>query len=41
VHQLAGCVVDEDQQRAGLAALLEPSVITAVDLDQLAARLAS
>jgi hypothetical protein len=32
----ACCVVDQDQQRAGLAAIFEPSVFAAVDLDQLA-----
>ena len=32
LHQLACGVVDEDQQRAGLAALLEPAVLAAVDL---------
>jgi hypothetical protein len=41
LHQLAGGVVDEDQQRARLASLLEPAVIAAVDLDQLAIGLTS
>ncbi len=40
LHQLAGGVVDEDQQRAGLAALLEPAMVAAVDLDQLTVALA-
>jgi hypothetical protein len=39
LHQLACGVVDEDQQRAGLAALLEPAMIAAVDLDQIAVAL--
>jgi hypothetical protein len=36
LHQPAGRVVYEDQQRAGLAALLEPAVLGAIDLDQFA-----
>jgi hypothetical protein len=36
LHQLARGVIDEDQQRTGLASLLKPAVITSVDLDQLA-----
>jgi hypothetical protein len=39
LHQLARGVVDEDQQRAGLAALLERAMIAAVDLDQFAVAL--
>jgi hypothetical protein len=35
-HQAAGRIVDEHQQRAGRRALLEPAVIAAIDLDQLA-----
>jgi hypothetical protein len=33
LHEPAGCVIDEDQQRAGLAAVLEPTMLAAVDLD--------
>ena len=40
LHQLAGRIVDEDQQRARLATLLEPAVVAAVDLDQLTVALA-
>jgi hypothetical protein len=40
LHQLARCVIDEDQQRAGLAALLEPAMIATIDLDQFAVALA-
>jgi hypothetical protein len=36
VHELAGRVVDEDEQRAARPAVLEPGVLAAVDLDQLA-----
>jgi len=36
LHQLTGGVVDVDQQRAGWRAVLEPAVVAAVDLDQLA-----
>src|SRR5258708_31978068 len=35
-HQPAGRIVDIHQQRAGRRALLEPRMVTAVDLDQLA-----
>ena len=35
-HQPASCIVNEHQQRTGRRAVLEPPVITAVDLDQLA-----
>jgi hypothetical protein len=35
MHQLAGGVVDEHQQRALGAARLEPVMLAAVDLDQL------
>ena len=41
LHQLARGIVDEYQQGARLTAVLEPSVIAAVDLHQLAVRLAS
>ena len=41
LHEPARRVIDEDQQRAGLAAVLEPAVLTAIDLDQLAVALAS
>src|SRR5260370_15195913 len=33
---LACCVIDEHQQRAGCTATLEPTMVAAVDLDQLA-----
>ena len=36
LHQPAGRIVDVDQQRAARAAALEPSVLAAVDLDELA-----
>ena len=36
MHQRAGRIVDEDQKRAGGTAILEPAMIRAVDLDQLA-----
>src|ERR1700675_4797671 len=35
LHQTAGRVVDEHQQRAGSGSLLEPAMIRPVDLDQL------
>src|SRR5229473_2030381 len=35
-HQSAGGVIDIHQQRTGRRALLEPRMVTAVDLDQLA-----
>ena len=35
LHQPAGGVVDEDQQGKGLAALFEPAMLRAVDLNQL------
>jgi hypothetical protein len=35
MHQLAGGVVDEHQQRALGAARLEPGMLAAIDLDQL------
>jgi hypothetical protein len=41
VHQPAGGVVDEDEQGALRAAILEPPVLRAVDLDQLADALAA
>ena len=37
VHKLAGGIVDEDQERALRTAALEPPVLGAVDLDELAA----
>lgn len=37
VHQLAGCIINEDQQRAGRSTILEPAMIAAIDLDQFAA----
>ncbi len=36
MHQGAGRVVDEDEQGAGRSAILEPVMIRAIDLDQLA-----
>src|SRR5882672_1828805 len=39
LHQLARGVVDKDQQGARLTALLEPAMIAAIDLDQLAVAL--
>src|SRR5690554_1654644 len=36
LHQGAGRVVDEHEQGAGSTAILEPTVIGAIDLDQLA-----
>src|SRR5215210_8149803 len=41
LHQPAGGIVDEDEQRAGVGAVLEPAVLAAVDLDQLAQGLAA
>ena len=35
LHQPAGRVINEHQQRAGRTAVLEPVMLTAVDLDQL------
>ncbi len=35
LHQAAGGIVDVHQQRADRAAILEPMVVRAVDLDQL------
>src|SRR6202521_5440660 len=35
-HQAAGRIVDVHQQRTGRRAFLEPRMVTAVDLDQLA-----
>ena len=40
LHQLAHCVVDQHQERTRIAALLEPSVVAAIDLDQRAIALA-
>ena len=36
MHERAGGVVDEDEERAGRSAIFEPGVIRHVDLDQLA-----
>jgi hypothetical protein len=36
LHQLTRGIVDEDQQGAGRAPILEPAVLAAVDLDQFA-----
>ena len=41
VHQLAGRIVDEHQQRALRSAILEPPVLRAIDLDQLATTIAA
>ena len=41
LHEPAGSIVDEDEQRAGLGAVLEPAMLAAVDLDQLAQGLAA
>ena len=41
LHEPAGGIVDEDEQRAGLGAVLEPAMLAAVDLDQLAQGLAA
>ncbi len=38
LHQSARRVIDQDQQRAGCAAVLEPTMLAAVDLDQLASQ---
>ena len=35
LHQSAGRIVDEDKQGAGITPALEPTMIAAVDLDQL------
>ncbi len=40
-HQAAGGIVHEHQKRAGRAAILEPAVLAAIDLDQLAQVLAA
>jgi hypothetical protein len=40
VHQAAGGVVDDHQQGALRSAILEPPVLTAIDLDQLAEAIA-
>src|SRR3954452_14032244 len=40
-HQAAGRIVHEHQKRAGWAAVLEPAVRAAIDLDQLAQVLAA
>src|ERR687894_113416 len=41
LHQPAGCIIDEDEQRAGVGAVLEPAMLAAVDLDQFAQGLAA
>jgi hypothetical protein len=35
LHELARCVVDEDEQYAARPLVLEPLVVAAIDLDQL------
>ena len=40
LHQAAGGIVDEDQQRATITTVLEPAMFAAIDLDQLAVTLA-
>ena len=41
LHQLAGRIIDEHQQRAWITAILEPAVLRCIDLHQLALGLAS
>ena len=41
LHQSAGRIVDEHEQGAGIGAILEPAMLAAVDLDQLAQGLAA
>ena len=41
LHELAGRIVDEDEQRAGVGTILEPAMLAAIDLDQLAQGLAA
>src|ERR687894_782004 len=41
LHQPAGGIIDEDEQRAGVGAILEPALRAAVDLDELAQGLAA
>ena len=41
LHQPAGRIVDEDEQGARVGAILEPAVLAAVDLHQLAQGLAA
>jgi hypothetical protein len=36
MHQSAGGVIDVDEQGAARPAILEPSVLRSIDLDQLA-----
>ena len=36
LHQPAGRIVDEDEQRARVRPILEPAMLAAVDLDELA-----
>jgi len=36
LHQSAGGVIDEHQKRAGWRPVLEPAMVRAIDLDQLA-----
>jgi hypothetical protein len=41
LHELVCGVIDEGQQRTGLATLLEPAMIAPIDLDELTVALAS
>src|SRR5829696_9113021 len=41
LHEPAGRIVDEDEQRARVGAILEPAMLAAVDLHQLAQGLAA
>jgi hypothetical protein len=41
LHHLDGCVIDENQQRAGLASLLESAVATYINLYKLTTPLAT
>ena len=38
MHQPAGRIVNEDQQRAGITPVLKPTVVAAINLDQLSER---
>jgi hypothetical protein len=35
MYQPAGRIVDEDQQRTGIASVFKPAMVAAIDLDQL------
>ena len=36
LHQLARSIIDKDQQRARICTIFEPTMLAAIDLDQLA-----